>query len=210
MIFYLIRGNQLTAELEADPTDVVALSLPLFGGGDAISLLNSQHAQALMSNLGLSASEALDALGLVDLRSTMLKSIVVGPDPAGHSHVVGGVVAYHLASIGTYSLWQCDGQRDDLLALHNRLWAMEPAGTLGLLAIVEMLGDAFYDSAVRAATGMTVPQALARRDRVATYLESLGYNNTDSLRTATTEHTQMVGIAEALGHSEAQLWGAMR
>ena len=209
MRFYLIRGNQIVTELEADPTDVIGLSLPLFGGGDAVSMLNEQHAQALMASQGWTAQQALDALGLVDLRSTMLKSVFVGSDPTGHSHVVSGIVAYRLIGIGDYAIWQCDGQQEDLLALHWRLWQMEPAQSLGVLAVVETFGASFYPSTVRTATGMTATQALARRDRIASYLESLGYANTGALRAATNEHTQIVGIAAALGYSEQQLWAAM-
>jgi len=206
--FYLIRGNQIVAELEADSTDVIGLSLPLFGGGDAVSMLNAAHAQALMNNLGLSAAGALAALGLVDLRSTMLKSIVVGSDPTSVN--APGVIAYRLIDIGDYSIWQCDGQQDDLLALHYEMWAKAPEQVLGLLAVVQTFGEQFYTTAVRSATGMTATQALARRDRIASYLESLGYSNTTALRAATDEHAQMVGIAAALGYTEAQLWGAIR
>ena len=207
--FYLIRGSQIVTELEADPTDVIGLSLPLFGGGDAVSLLNEQHAQALMTSQGWTAQQALDALGLVDLRSTMLKSVFVGPDPTGHSHIASGIIAYRMIGIGDYAIWQCDGQRDDLAVLHWRLWQMAPASTLGLLAVVQAFGSAFYPAAVRTATGMTVQQALARRDRIATYLESLGYSNTAALRAATDEHAQIVGIAAALGYTVQQLWAAM-
>ena len=56
---------------------------------------------------------------------------------------------------------------------------------------------------------MTVQQALARRDRIATYLESLGYSNTAALRAAADEHTQMLGVVDALGYTEAQLWNTM-
>ena len=209
MRFYLIHGNQLVAELEANPTDVIGLSLPLFGGGDAVSMLNEQHVQALMASQGWTPQQALAALGLVDLRSTMLTSIFIGPDPTGHSHIVSGVVAYRLIGIGGYAIWQCDGQQEDLLALHARLWQMDPAQTLGLLAVVQTFGSAFYPTAVRTATGMTAQQALARRDRIAAYLESLGYGNTAALRAATDEHAQIVGVAAALGYTVAQLWAAM-
>ena len=207
--FYLIRGNQIAVELEADPTDVIGLSLPLFGGGDAVSILNEQHAQALMASQSWTAQQALDALGLVDLRASMLKSVFVGPDPTGHSHIASGIVAYRLIGIGDYAIWQCDGQQEGLLALHYRLWQMAPAQTLGALAVVETFGTAFYDSAIRTATGTTAQQALARRDRMAAYLESLGYGNTAALRAATDEHAQIVGIAAALGYTVQQLWAAM-
>ncbi len=205
--FYLIRGNQLVADLDTSPTDVIGLSL--FAGGDEMSLLNARHANALMTNLGLSAQEALAALGLADLRASSIKTIFLGPDPAGHSHIVSGVVAYRLIDIGLYALWQCDGQQEDLLALHDRLWQMEPTQALGLLAVVQTFGDSFYPAAVRTATSMSVAQALARRDRIATYLESLGHTNTAALRATTDEDAQMTGIVQALGYTEPQMWGAM-
>ena len=206
--YYLIRGNQIISELETAETDATAIALPLIYADDApLSLLNQQHAQALMANLGLTAQEALEALGLVDLRSTMLKTIFVGTYPP--SSPVGGLVGYKVRDVGDYALWQVDGQQEDLLALHQYLWTMPPTDTLGLLAVVQSFGDAFYLDAVRAATGMTVTAALERRDRIAAYLESLGYTDTAELRAATNEDAQMVGIATALGFSESQMWAAM-
>ena len=207
--YYLIRGNQIVAEMQTSVGDATALAIPLIYSDDApLSLLNATHAQALMNNLGLTAQQALDALGLVDLRSTMLKTVVVGTYPP--SVPVSGLVAYHLHDISAvYSLWQVDGQQEDLLALHAAMWQMAPAQTLGLLAVVQEFGVSFYPSAVRAATGMTVAAALARRDRIATYLESLGHTNTAALRAATTEHAQMLGIVIALGFTVAQMWAVM-
>ncbi|HUW11668.1 MAG TPA: hypothetical protein VM537_18190 [Anaerolineae bacterium] len=202
--YYLIRGEQIISTIDSDGGDVIAL--PLLAGGDAMSLLNEQHAQNLMANLALSRDEALAALGMADLRDTMLKSVFVGSNPVSH---VSGIAAYHLIDVGDYALWQVDGQQQDLLALHARLWEMAPAATLGLLAVVQTFGDAFYVSAVRTATGMTVQQALARRDRIAVYLESLGYSNTTALRAAIDEHAQVLGVVAALGYTVQQLWAAM-
>jgi len=202
--YYLIRGEQIISSIDSDGGDVIAL--PLLGGGDAMSLLNEGHAHNLMANLGLTAAEALAALGVADLRDTMLKSVFVGCNPVSLS---AGMAAYHLIDVGEYALWQVDGQQDDLLALRARLWDMAPASTLGLLAVVQTFGSTFYPTAVRTATGMTAQQSLARRDRIAAYLESLGYSNTAALRAATDEHAQIVGVAAALGASEAQLWAAM-
>jgi len=202
--YYLIRGEQIIATIDSDGGDVIAL--PLLGGGDAMSLLNEQHATNLMTNLSLTAHEALAALGVADLRDTMLKTVFVGSNPVSLS---AGMAAYHLIDIGDYALWQVDGQQDDLLALHAQLWAMAPAQTLGLLAVVQTFGSTFYPTAVRTATGMTVAQALARRDRVAAYLESLGHTDTAALRAATDEHAQMLGVVQALGYTVAQLWAAM-
>ena len=202
--YYLIRGEQIISSIDSDGGDVIAL--PLLGGGDAMSLLNEGHAHNLMANLGLTAAEALAALGVADLRDTMLKSVFVGCNPVSLS---AGMAAYHLIDVGDYTLWQVDGQQADLLALHTRLWDMAPIATLGMLAVVRSFGSLFYVSAMRTATGMTAGQALARRDRVADYLESLGYSDTAALRAATDEHAQMLGIATALGATEAQLWAAM-
>jgi len=202
--YYLIRGEQIISTIDSDGGDVIAL--PLLGGGDAMSLLNEQHAHNLMANLSLTAAEALAALGVADLRDTMLKSVFVGCNPVSLS---AGMAAYHLIDIDDYALWQVDGQPDDLLALHAQLWGMVPAQTLGLLAVVQTFGDAFYPTAVRTATGMTVQQALARRDRLASYLESLSHTDTAALRAATDEDAQMIGVATALGYTEAQLWAAM-
>ena len=207
--FYLVRGNQIVTEINTSAGDVTALPLLRDDGEAPLSLLNVRHAEALMASQGWTARQALDALGIADLRSTMLKTIFVGNDLATHSAIIGGVVAYHLIRIGDYSLWQVDGQQADLLALHARLWEMAPAATMGLLAVVQTFGSTFYPTAVRTATGMTAQQALARRDRVADYLESLGYSNTAALRAATDEHAQMLGAVQALGYTVQQLWAAM-
>ena len=69
-------------------------------------------------------------------------------------------------------------------------------------------GVSFYDKRVRIATDMTVQEALAGRNRIADYLDGLG-KDTTALRQATTEHQQVVGIADALGFAMSQLWGAM-
>jgi len=202
--YYLIRGEQIISSIDSDGGDVIAL--PLLGGGDAMSLLNEGHAHNLMANLGLTAAEALAALGVADLRDTMLKSVFVGCNPVSLS---AGMAAYHLIDVGEYALWQVDGQQDDLLALRARLWDMAPASTLGLLAVVQTFGSTFYPTAVRTATGMTAQQSLARRDRIAAYLESLGYSNTAALRAAMDEHTRVLGVVTALGYTVAQLWAAM-
>lgn len=204
--YYLIRGNQIVSTIES--TGVTAL--PLMGGGDVMSLLNETHAQHLMSYMDLTYQEALAALGLADLRDSMVKSVFAASLATVLSADVTGIVAYHLIDVDdTYSLWQCDGQQDDLMALHGQLWQLNPENTLGALAAVQTFGTAFYPDAVRTMTGMTNQQALARRDRFATYLESLGYDNTVDLRSATNEHEQMIGITIALGHTEAQLWSQM-
>jgi hypothetical protein len=205
--YYLIRGDQIISTIDSDGGDVLAL--PLLCGGDAMSVMNEQHAQNLMDNLSLSPAEALAALGIADLRDSMIRTVTLGPNPASVSGSITGIAAYHLIDVGDYEIWQCDGQQDDLLSLHAELWQMSPEQSLGLLAVVQAFGAAFHAAAVRTATGMTTQQALARRDRIASYLESLGHTDTAALRAATDEHTQMVGVVTALGYTEQQLWSAM-
>ena len=206
--YYLIRGDQIISTIEANPGDRVAI--PPLGGGDAMSLLNEQHAQNLMANLSLTPTEALAALGIADLRDSVQKSVFVTSEAAVLDIDTANVAPYHLVDVDdTYSLWQVDGQQEDVLALHDALWQKSPAQTLGALAVVQEFGTSFYDAAVRTATGMTAQEALDRRDRIANYLESLGYTETANLRAATDEHAQMVGIVQALGYTEEQLWQAM-
>jgi len=61
---------------------------------------------------------------------------------------------------------------------------------------------------VRHHTGMSGAEALARRDRIAAYLDGLGMDTTE-LRAATDEQAQMVGIVHALGYEMSQLWHVM-
>jgi len=205
---FLIRGDQVVTVIDSDITDTIAL--PLLGCGDAMSLMCEGHALNLMANLNMTAPEALAALGLADLRAGVLSTVVIASQAAVNGAYVTGLAAYHLADISaTYSLWQVCGQQDDLLRLHAQFWALAPTECLGLLAVVQSYGVTFYDVAVRTAAGLTVTQATERRDYVADYMESLGYTDTATLRAATTEHAQMVGITEALGYTEAQLWAAM-
>lgn len=201
--FYLIRGNALVANLDAGASDVIAL--PLLCGSTALSLLNEQHAQNLMANLDLSAAEALAALGLEDHRGDLIKAVILGPDISGTTPWP----VYHLVSINNYVLYEVDSTIEDLLSIHAAMWKLVPIEALGLLAIVQEFGVSFYPAAVRSNTGMTIPEALARRDRIAAYLENQGHTDTATLRAATTEHAQMAGIVEALGHTMAQLWEAM-
>ena len=202
-ISYLIRDNALVANIETSEGDITAL--PLISSG-VMSLMNETHVQNMMANLGLTAAQAMAALGIVDHRGATRKSIVIGPD------VSGGYPwpVYKLINISDdFALYEVDADDDGLLSLHATLWAISPVESLGLLAVVETFGVSFYDSLVRTATGMTIAQALARRDRVATYLESQGYGNTTALRAATTEGAQVLGVVTALGHTEAQMWEAM-
>lgn len=118
---------------------------------------------------------------------------------------------WRLINIGEHaSLWRINARVDLLTELHAELWAMNPAGTHGVLAVVRTLeGRDFLDWAVRDTTGMTTQQALARRDRIADYLDNLGHDTTP-LRAATNEDEQMVRIVKALGYTEGQLWQAIQ
>ena len=107
------------------------------------------------------------------------------------------------------SLWCVDAPASVLLALHQELWGMNPAGTFGVLAVASARSNVFLPAAVRHHAGMSGAEALARRDRIANYLDSLG-KDTTQLRAATDEQKQMEGITVALGHTMTQLWKAMR
>jgi len=93
--------------------------------------------------------------------------------------------------------------------LHEELWAMSPAETFGVLAVASARSNVFLPAAVRHHTGMSGVEALARRDRIADYLDSLGMD-TDELRQATDEQAQMIGIVHALGFEMSQLWRVMK
>ena len=115
-----------------------------------------------------------------------------------------------LIDIGSRAaLWAVDAPASVLLDLHAELWGLAPAQTFGVLAVASALDDVFLPAAVRYHTGMTIPEALARRDRIADYLDSIGCD-TALLRAAATEHAQMEGIVVALEHTMAQLWQEIR
>ncbi len=203
--YYLINNNSLMAILDTTLGDVVAL--PLLRSADGMSLLNKQHADNLMTNLNLTAAQALAALGLSDQRASLIKTVFLTSAVVSLQTRVDGP-AYKLVDVGAYALYQVDSNAANLLALHNELWAKTPIQTLGLLAVVQVFGTSFTLSSARTATGQTVDQALTRRNLVATYLESLG-KTTTALRAATDENTQMAGIVVAMGYTTAQLWGKM-
>ena len=106
------------------------------------------------------------------------------------------------------SLWAVDAPASVLLALHEELWDMSPVGTFGVLAVASARSSVFLPAAVRHHAGMSGAEALARRDKIADYLDGLG-KNTEVLRAATTEHEQVVGIVDALGSTMTALWSAL-
>ncbi len=203
--YYLIKIDNLLGVIEGDNPGVIAL--PLLRTTDSMSLLNVTHAQNLMTNLNLTAVQALAALGLSDQRASLIKTVFVAPQIVSLQTPIEGPT-YKLADIGAYALYQVDSGQANQLALHTELWAMTPAQTLGMLAVVSVFGTSFYVSAMRTAVGLTAGQALTRRDRIATYLDSLGKNST-ALRAAVNENTQLFGIASALGVTPAQVWAGM-
>lgn len=147
----------------------------------------------------------------------------IGPQPDGHFVLtvvlapqdVSGAVApmpgkyWKLLDVGAAaSLWAVDAPPAVLLNLHAELWAMSPAGTFGVLAVASALDNVLLPAAVRHHTAMTVPEALARRNRIADYLDALGCD-TAQLRAATDEQAQMEAIVVALGYTMAQLWAVI-
>ena len=107
------------------------------------------------------------------------------------------------------SLWCVDAPASVLLALHQELWGMNPAGTFGVLAVASARSNVFLPAAVRHHAGMSGAEALARRDRIADYLDGLGCVTTE-LRAAMDEQAQMVGVIHALGYEMSQLWHVMK
>lgn len=117
---------------------------------------------------------------------------------------------WKLVDMGSYaSLWCVDAPAAVLLGLHEELWAMSPAGTFGVLAVASAWSNAFLPAAVRHHTSMTIAEALARRNRIADYLDTLGCNTTE-LRAALDEQAQMIGVVHALEKTMSQLWHVMR
>ena len=128
---------------------------------------------------------------------------------------VGGITApmhgeyWKLVDVGEHaSLWCVDAPASVLLALHQELWAMNPTGTFGVLAVASARSNVFLPAAVRHHTGMSGAEALARRNRIADYLDDLGMDTTE-LRAAMDEQAQMVGIVHALSYEMSQLWHVM-
>ena len=205
MRYYMLIGNRLVGVI--DEVSAGTIALPLIRTGEAMSLMNEVHVNALMNNLELSADGALTALGLRDERGTIVQAVFVAPQMTGITTRVDGSF-YKLLDIGDFGLWQVNAPIANLLEIHAELWAMSPTQTLGALAVVATFGTSFGTTSVRTATGKTSAQALARRNRIADYLDSLGHDTT-ALRAATNENTQMAAIVEALGYTTTQMWEAM-
>ena len=128
---------------------------------------------------------------------------------------VGGITApmhgeyWKLVDVGEdASLWAVDAPASVLLALHQELWGVAPTQVFGVLSVASARSNVFLPAAVRHHAGMSGVEALARRDRIADYMDGLGMDTTD-LRAAMDEQAQMVGIVHALGYEVSQLWHVM-
>lgn len=226
----LLTGAIAPSNLDANPTDQIytwddfmpelrdvelpcALRFDVYQGplGDGyiatVFVAYNGYIYARSQNVGPETWRSVDWYAWMVLETaTIIKAIVVGPDIS----TATPWDVRRLIGVGQdYALYQVDATVEEMLDLHALLWAMTPAQTLGALAVVQVFGTSFYASAVRTATGMTLQQAAQRRDRIAAYLESLGYTNTAALRAAVDENAQMLGIVTALGYTAAQMWGAM-
>jgi len=116
---------------------------------------------------------------------------------------------WHLINIGSQaSLWAVEAPAQVLLDLHEELWSLSPIQTFGVLGVASARSNVFLPAAVRHHAGMSGVEALARRDRIADYMDGLGMDTTD-LRAAMDEQAQMVGIVHALGYEVSQLWHVM-
>jgi len=139
-----------------------------------------------------------------------IKALAIAPDPPNFNIELRGE-AWKLVEIGNYAVWQIDSDEDNLGDIHVALYESgTPEHTLGLIGVVHEFGVNFYGRGVMDYFDHPVREMLARRDRIATYLESQGYENTAALRAATNEHEQIAGIVTALGHTMSQLWNVMR
>ena len=138
----------------------------------------------------------------------VLTTVLAPQDVSGITAPIPGKY-WKLIDMGPLAaLWAVDALPSVLLELHAELWAMSPAGSFGVLAVASAQGNVFLPAAVRHHTAMTIPEALARRDRIADYMDGLGCDTT-LLRAATDEQAQMEGIVAALGYTMAQLWAVM-
>jgi len=65
-VYYLIRGNAIISEIDAE--DVAVVALPLIGGANKMSLINRAHILYIMNKFNRTAAQIIDDLGLVDER----------------------------------------------------------------------------------------------------------------------------------------------
>lgn len=189
-----------------------ALREAFLGSGGRRAMLKAQ----------LPAAEAVDRLDnlqafeddpLVDIEPehSWAEALCIALAPLDVSGLKTEIVGEYkkLVRVGDYNLWRANAPVETLVSLHEELWAMAPTETLGILAAVGKLGESFLPWAVVNNTTMTQREAAARRDRIATYLEGLGYEDTQDLKAASDEHELIAGIATALGYAMSQVWAAM-
>jgi len=138
-----------------------------------------------------------------------IKALAIAPDPPNLNVELRGE-AWKLITVGDYAIWELQSDEDNLAAIHVALYENQvPLNTLGLIGVVQEFGVSFYNRAVMDYFDHPVEEMLARRDRIADYLEGQGYQNTVTLRAATNEHQQVAGIVKALGYNMNQLWNVM-
>ena len=137
--------------------------------------------------------------------------LVLAPQDVGDFPITVNGQAWKLTNIGDdAALWEVFSDETNLIQIHTVLYStMTPAESWGLLAVVQTYGSAFYPLAVMDTFDHPASELLARRDRIASYMESEGYANTATLRAATDEHEQIEGIVSVLGFNMAALWNNM-
>jgi len=154
-----------------------------------------------------SAGLFLKAGGLAPYH-TGIRCLAVSPDPATLNLAYHGE-AWPLIAIGDYWLYELCSDEDELMRVHNALYDLAPGATFGLLAVVDVYGTSFYPYAVMSTFDHPASELIARRNRIASYLESLDYSSTAELRAAVTEHAEVSGIVTALGYTMPVLWNVM-
>jgi len=211
--YYVIRTENngmgyIVATLTTKPGEITYLPIVRDTVEYAISVMDDRHVKALMDNLELTPSEALAALSLADVSVASQQAIVIAPEGIGElSQTIEG--SYHvMLTIGDYRVWQVTAPVDNLILLHNVLWAMSPAETLGAVGIVQTFGNTFYPAVVKNALNWDNATWLARRNLIATYISNHGGDGA-AVSAATTEDALCKGIATGMGYTVSQLWAAM-
>lgn len=76
--YLVIAGNEIVSTIDTVATNVIAL--PLFGGGDSMSLVNTEHLKLIQSNLTVRPRQAIEAMGFASDDLTELYK--TKPDPS--------------------------------------------------------------------------------------------------------------------------------
>ena len=201
-------GGSIVGRIEVD-VGRTALSVLSTTTDYALSLVDLRLIERMAALLNTTPADAVARLGLANETATHYSALVLAGEGVDHLQTPLQGAARRLLTVGDYALWQVTSNAHNLRALHAELWNQPPAQTLGLLAVVQQFGQTFYPALARNTLEMPPAAALARRDRIATYLEGRGFSNTAALRAATTEHALVAGLATALGRTLPQLWSAM-